>query len=169
MTTLAEHARRELTLCGQYAEDPAYSESIIAAVEAFAAYGHSGGSAEMARAQLGVLLARKPLSPLTADPAEWEDKSEISGTPLWQNRRDSEVFSADGGQSWYSVNRRDALERELAAAVNRRSAENDSDTPDFILAGLLADALDAFGTASRRREDWYGHRHEPGSDDGPEG
>ena len=34
--SLAEHARRELDLCGQYAEDPEYSESIIKAVEAFA-------------------------------------------------------------------------------------------------------------------------------------
>jgi hypothetical protein len=101
--TLAEHARRELTLCGQYAEDPAYSESIIKAVEAFASYGHSGGSASVAREQLHALLGHKALSPLTSDPAEWEDRSEISGAPLWQNRRDSSVFSADGGKTWYSV------------------------------------------------------------------
>jgi hypothetical protein len=100
---LVEHARRELELCGQYAEDPEYSESIISAVEAFASYGHSGGSASVAREQLHALLGFKTLSPLTSDPAEWIDQSEISGTPLWQNRRDPAVFSTDGGKTWYSL------------------------------------------------------------------
>jgi hypothetical protein len=98
-----EHARRELELCGQYAEDPAYSESIIKAVRAFASYGHSGGSAMVAREQIHALLGFKALSPLTSDPAEWQDRSEISGSPLWQNRRDPAMFSGDGGQTWYEV------------------------------------------------------------------
>lgn len=101
--SLVEHARRELELCGQYAEDPAFSESIIKAVEAFASYGHSGGSAAVAREQLHALLGHKPLSPLTSDPAEWEDRSTISGVPLWQNRRDPSVFSTDGGKTSYTV------------------------------------------------------------------
>lgn len=101
--TLVEHARHELELCGQYAEDPEYSESIISAVEAFASYGHSGGSAMIAREQLHALLGFKALSPLTSDPAEWIDQSEASGTPMWQNRRDPAVFSKDGGVTWYSL------------------------------------------------------------------
>lgn len=100
---LVEHARRELELCGQYAEDPEYSESIISAVEAFASYGHSGGSASVAREQLHALLGFKTLSPLTCDPAEWVDRSDISGTPMWQNARDPAVFSTDGGKTWYSL------------------------------------------------------------------
>ena len=103
--SLAEHARRELELCGQYAEDPEYSESIIKAVEAFASYGHSGGSAMIAREQFHALLAFKTLSPLTSDPAEWTDQSESSGYPLWQNKRDPAVFSADGGKTWYSLDK----------------------------------------------------------------
>lgn len=101
--SLVEHARRELELCGQYAEDPEYSESIIKAVEAFASYGHSGGSASCAREQLHALLGYKTLAPVTSDPGEWEDRSEVSGTPLWQNRRDSAMFSTDAGKTWYSV------------------------------------------------------------------
>lgn len=160
--SLTEHARRELELCGQYAEDPEYSESIIRAVEAFASYGHSGGSAMCAREQLHALLGWKVLSPLTSDPAEWIDQSEASGVPMWQNRRDPSVFSADGGQTWYSVDEDAALRTALAGTLNAQSAENGSDTPDFILADLLADCLRAFERASRAREDWYGHRHEPG-------
>ncbi len=101
--TLAEHARKELEKCGQYAEDPEYSESIIRAVTEFTSYGHSGGSAEMAVKQLYDLLRFRTLSPITSDPAEWIDQSEISGTPLWQNNRDPRIFSEDGGKTWYSV------------------------------------------------------------------
>ena len=101
--SLAEHARRELELCGQYAEDPEYSESIIRAVEAFASYGHSGGSAACARDQLHTLLGFGNLSPLTHDPGEWIDQSEASGIPMWQNRRNPAVLSDDGGKTWYSL------------------------------------------------------------------
>jgi hypothetical protein len=101
--SLVEHARRELELCGQYAEDPDYSESIIRAVEAFASYGHSGGSAMVAREQLHALLGFRPLSPLTSAPAEWTDQSEVSGVPMWQNKRDPSTFSTDGGKTWYSL------------------------------------------------------------------
>lgn len=106
MSNLVEHARRELELCGQYAEDPAYAQSIIAAVAAFASYGHSGGSAEIAIDQLHTLLQRRVLSPITSDPVEWVDHSEISGSPLWQNRRDSAAFSTDGGKTWYFIDGR---------------------------------------------------------------
>jgi len=34
--------------------------------------------------------------------------------------------------------------------------ENGSNTPDFILAKYLADCLEAFNSASRHRERWYG-------------
>ncbi len=102
--SLVDHARRELELCGQYAEDPEYSESIIRAVREFASYGHSGGSAMIAREQLHALLGFKTLSPLTDDPGEWMDRTkESGGTPMWQNRRDPSVFSADGGKTHYSV------------------------------------------------------------------
>jgi hypothetical protein len=49
-----------------------------------------------------------------------------------------------------------ALERSLAHAINHSSGENGSDTPDFILARMLATLLDAFGVAVRAREKWYG-------------
>ncbi len=102
---LVKHARRELILCGQYEEDPEYSESIIEAVKAFASYGHSGASAMIAREQLYALLAFRTLSPLTSDPEEWLDQSEASGKPMWQNKRDPSIFSEDGGKTWKSVDK----------------------------------------------------------------
>lgn len=113
--SLVEHAKRELEKCGQYKEDPAYAQSIIAAVAAFASYGHSGGSAGIAIEQLHTLLQFRTLSPITSDPDEWIDQSPISSTPLWQNMRDSAAMSRDGGKTWYFVDERKSNEDEVTA------------------------------------------------------
>lgn len=101
MSKLVEHAIRELDLCGQTAEDPEYSQSIVDAVAAFASYGHSGGSAMEAREQLYRLLNFDNLSPLTDDPEEWTDRGKLSSRPLWQNNRNSKAFSEDGGKTYW--------------------------------------------------------------------
>jgi len=44
----------------------------------------------------------------------------------------------------------------LTALINRYSKENDSDTPDFILATWLSDSLELFSRTVRRRDQWYG-------------
>lgn len=46
--------------------------------------------------------------------------------------------------------------KELAAAINRCSRENGSNTPDFILAEYLSRCLDAYDIALVAREKWYG-------------
>lgn len=48
------------------------------------------------------------------------------------------------------------LQSEIARALNGFSAENGSNTPDFILAQYLLSCLAAFNEASRARETWYG-------------
>ena len=49
-----------------------------------------------------------------------------------------------------------SLSDEIRAAINGCSRENESNTPDFILAEYLMACLVAFESASRRREKWYG-------------
>ena len=100
MSRLVEHARAELELIG---EDPAYAASLVAAVAAFASFGHSGGSAMCAIEQLTALLQFENLAPLTADPDEWEDRSEMTGVPVWQSKRNSKAFSENGGQTYWLV------------------------------------------------------------------
>lgn len=104
MSNLIEHAKRELELCGQYEEDPAFAVSIVAAVAAFASYpGHSGSSAEVGIQMLADLLRFKNLSGLTNNPDEW-----IKHTPdmwdgehhVWQNTRNGAAFSTDGGATY---------------------------------------------------------------------
>jgi hypothetical protein len=97
------HAIRELDLCGQTTEDPAYAASIIRTVKEFFSHGHSGGSAETSIWQLYQLLQGHALTALTDDPAEWEDRTEISGTSWWQNRRDGRAMSHDQGKTFWLV------------------------------------------------------------------
>jgi len=103
MSDLIEHAIRELDLCGQAEEDPGYAACLVAAVAAFASWGHSGESAQVARQQLALLLDWQTLSPLTDNPEEWEDRSEMSGYPIWQNVRNSRAMSEDGGCTYWLV------------------------------------------------------------------
>jgi hypothetical protein len=49
-----------------------------------------------------------------------------------------------------------SFEEELSHLLNRYCKENDSNTPDFILAHYLVKCLDNFNSASREREKWYG-------------
>lgn len=48
------------------------------------------------------------------------------------------------------------FQKDLAALINQYSKENDSDTPDFILAKFLNVALENFNAAVLEREEWYG-------------
>ena len=48
------------------------------------------------------------------------------------------------------------LREEITKVLNKASAENASDTPDFILAEYLMDSLKAFDVATSRRDRWYG-------------
>jgi hypothetical protein len=99
--TLVEHARRELE---RVETDQWFIDGMVKVVAAFAEMGHSGGSASIAIPMLNDLLQFKNLSPLTNDPDEWIDQTELTATPgvqLWQNKRNSEAFSNDGGKTYY--------------------------------------------------------------------
>ncbi len=50
------------------------------------------------------------------------------------------------------------FEDELERLINKYSKENDSDTPDFILANFLDRCLEAFNICVSRRTDWYQER-----------
>ena len=47
------------------------------------------------------------------------------------------------------------LRKDIESAINRNSAENGSNTPDFILAEFLVGCLVAFDRAVNTREGWY--------------
>lgn len=49
------------------------------------------------------------------------------------------------------------LRDEIATVLNRASSENESGTPDFVLAEYLVDSLAAFDKATNIRDRWWGH------------
>lgn len=124
MSNLTEHARYELSRAGLFDADAdyggAHANAVMELIETFAAQGHSGMSASMVIQLFHDLAQYKPLGPITSDPSEWVNVSDISGEPLWQNRRRSTSFSRDGGATWYdiedpSLNNGDVWNREQAA------------------------------------------------------
>lgn len=50
----------------------------------------------------------------------------------------------------------DKLRRQFANILNCNSAENDSDTPDYILADYLIECLKTYNRTIKAREEWYG-------------
>ena len=60
------------------------------------------------------------------------------------------------------------LEVEICQALNKHSAENESDTPDFLLAQFLTGCLKAFNRTTGKREAWHGRNAvEPSADPVP--
>jgi len=45
---------------------------------------------------------------------------------------------------------------ELRVLINKHNLENESNTPDFILAQYVVNCLEAFNRATRWRTDWWG-------------
>ena len=69
----------------------------------------------------------------------------------------SKMFEAIDEQDFYpNLTRDDDLRKNIETAINSVSAENGSDTPDFILAEYLMDCLRAYDSAVQKREKWYG-------------
>lgn len=96
-SNLQQHARRELEAAGLFDQDSDYGGEIGAAVmeliTAFAAQGHSGGSAHVALAAFSKVAHYKPLTPLTGEDHEWM----LVGDDLWQNIRCGRVFKTGAG------------------------------------------------------------------------
>lgn len=50
------------------------------------------------------------------------------------------------------------LIKELEAIINSHSVENESDTPDFLLASYLSECLKTWAKIVKARDDWYGFK-----------
>lgn len=102
-SNLVKHARQELDRALLSDADSDYegliATAVLELVEVFARQGHSGGSAAMVTAILERVLRYQPLTPISSDPSEWNEV----GEDVWQSRRNPAVFSADGGETWYSI------------------------------------------------------------------
>ena len=56
---------------------------------------------------------------------------------------------------------------ELQTLINKNSAENGSNAPDFLLAEYLVSQLNTWDQYVTRREQWYGRAPRVVNDEGP--
>lgn len=112
MSNLTDYAKDELTRAGLFDKDSDYEgmlgNAALEIIEVFAKQGHSGMSASIVTSLVEKLMRFEPLTPLTYGPEEWNDVSEMSGTPMWQNKRKSTTFSVDGGKTHYDLDDKEA-------------------------------------------------------------
>ena len=114
MSSLVDHAQKELTLRG---DDGATIADYLSVIQAFADARHSGGSASVAIPTLQALLQYQNLTPLTTDIEDWEYRDATlwggHGEGIWQSRRNPEAFSTDSGKTHYllSEDSRDAADK----------------------------------------------------------
>ena len=98
-----DFAESEMKRAGLYDADADYGgmvpAAVMALVDAHSAQGHSGMSHGLVLSIFNLVINFKPLTPLTSDPAEWNEV----GDGMWQSRRSPSVFSKDGGQTWYDL------------------------------------------------------------------
>lgn len=111
MSNLVKHAKRELEIIG---EEPEFIEGYLKVIQAFADMGHSGGSAMVAIPTINELLQFRNLAPLTNAPDEWIEV----GDSMWQNIRNSEAFSTDGGRTYYLLS---TGKEKIYTAIEARS------------------------------------------------
>ncbi|WP_432845959.1 hypothetical protein ACQPXB_35800 [Amycolatopsis sp. CA-161197] len=98
MTALGDHAIYELAYQGITGTD---ATNITTIVGTFADYTDPDERAQIL-VKVQTLLQFKPLSPLTSEPAQWIDRSDLSGErELWQSKRDPDAWSHDGGVTYY--------------------------------------------------------------------
>ena len=96
---LVAHAKQELSAIGYYDGDEmnaAMARGLVDLIRLFGTQGHSGFSASFCRGQLDLLLAFKPLGPLTGADDEWFEYMDGK----FQNKRCSRVFKDEDGHAY---------------------------------------------------------------------
>ena len=107
---LVEHCERELKLAGLTKDnqnapyDGKIAESVLKLIKVFSSENHSELSGAITIQLFKKLANRENLTPLTNNPNEWMDISNIVGKPMWQNIRNRNYFSKDGGKTFYNIN-----------------------------------------------------------------
>jgi hypothetical protein len=104
MSSLLKFTKAELRSAGLFDTDADYdglvASNVVSLMETFVAAGHSGGSARLTISAFERLVNHKPLTPLTGDDDEWDDRSAMSDYPLWQNKRCHSVFKDGHDRAW---------------------------------------------------------------------
>ncbi len=74
--------------------------AVMKMIKQFSEEGHSGFSASIAIGLFEKLARFEPLTPLTGEDDEWDNVSQISDDPLFQNKRCPHVFKDKDGTAY---------------------------------------------------------------------
>lgn len=103
MSNLIKHAQKELELAGMFDKDSDYDgalgKAVMELVKVFSKQGHSGFSAGRTLWLFDRVAKFQTIMPIGTTENEWMSVAE----GLWQNTRQSSVFSKDGGKTWYDI------------------------------------------------------------------
>ena len=120
MSNIKTYAIDELTRIGMYGSgdemNDAMCDHILKMVDVFAEEGHSGFSAEYAISILQKLLRWEPLSPLTGEDDEWNEKD-----GFFQNKRCSRVFKDGKNGQAYDIRGKVFVEPDGVSYTSRDS------------------------------------------------
>lgn len=125
MSNLLNHAQEELRRNGLFDKNSDYEgmlgEAVLELIDVFSKQGHSGFSASMTVALFKQLAMFKNIGPLTNDQNEWANVTDFGGPhdgPMWQNKRRSDAFSFDGGNTYYTLEDVDKYKQTLRGKIN---------------------------------------------------
>ena len=115
----------ELKIAGLFDKDSDYGGMVGKAVQellkVFEKQGHSGFSANYVASIFNKLVKGETLTPLKGEKDEWNDVSESSGKPLWQNKRCSRIFSEDEGKTGYDTEGKIFIEKGGGSYTSKES------------------------------------------------
>lgn len=108
MTNTQSFAKQELDILAATNPDAIvtpFAKEILALCEAFGKSGQSGGSAPYTATALSqaikALCLQEPICAVTGHESEWNDISQWSDNPIWQNKRCSGLFTESDGRCSY--------------------------------------------------------------------
>lgn len=115
VSNLIKHANTELDFLGYpplritvegeiFDAENTMRRDILNIITLFASQGHSGFSGHYLAETVYKLMKFEPLAPISDEPDEWffhgaEESGHKGG--MWQNKRQGEAFSHDGGRTYY--------------------------------------------------------------------
>ena len=106
MSSLLQFAKSELRSAGMFDADSDFDgdlgAQVMALMETFCAYGHSGGGAAMTLVLFDKLARYLPINPLTGEDSEWDDPVPNGAGDMQQNNRCPTVFK-EGDVAWDSA------------------------------------------------------------------
>jgi hypothetical protein len=106
---MLDHAQREFTMAGMLKEDvdpetKNIKDVVNGMLETLQKLNNPEKTMKAAVGLFIMLTNMKIISPVTDDPAEWANKTDLNkGIALWQNLRDPNLFSEDGGKTYCSA------------------------------------------------------------------